>query len=267
MGLRDLSAWLPVRSPKWQVVWATLLESHSYAQDVGGDPWDFAVEVDRLRSVGLTTNDLRWLVSKRLIEHSTGSGKQAPNRSKRAIQRSTARRKSLIFTARSRIILTDSGLSFALSACHPPAAHPLAGESTSDFRSPTSDSRSSASDLLSPTSDPSLPAALPRWDATTRTLRFGAYEIKRYRVPAPNQELVLAAFEEEGWPTHIDDPLPPTEEIDSKHRLHDTIIRLNRGHKHPLIRFHGNGNGLAIHWQRLSIANSLTVTTSTPKRR
>jgi hypothetical protein len=266
MGVHDLSAWLPVRAPKWQVVWATLLESHSYAQDVGGDPWDFAVEVDRLRSVGLTTNDLRWLVAKHLIEHSAGSDKQAPKRSRRAIQRSTARRKSLIFTARSRIILTDSGLSFALSACHPPAMLPLAGEPPSEHNSTQlTASRSPASDLLSPTSDPSLAAALPRWDATTRTLWLGACEIKRYRVPAPNQELVLAAFEEEGWPTHIDDPLPPTQEVDSKHRLHDTIIRLNRGHKHPLIRFHGNGNGLAIHWQRLS--PSSTVTKSTPKRR
>ena len=65
--------------------------------------------------------------------------------------------------------------------------------------------------------------------------------IKEFKVPAKNQELILAAFEEQNWPEGIDDPLPPSGEIEPKRRLHDAIIRLNRSHKKRLIRFGGNG--------------------------
>ena len=44
-------------------------------------------------------------------------------------------------------------------------------------------------------------------------VRYRDEIVKRYRVPAPNQELILAAFEEEGWPQLIDDPLPPQDEL------------------------------------------------------
>ena len=64
-----------------------------------------------------------------------------------------------------------------------------------------------------------------------------------------NQERILAAFEEEGWPVHIDDPLPPHPEQDSKRRLHDTINSLNRNQKKRLIQFLGNGNGQGIRWE------------------
>jgi len=92
--------------------------------------------------------------------------------------------------------------------------------------------------------------SIPHWDAKTRTLWLGATLIKDFKVPAKNQEIVLSAFEEQGWPECIDDPLPPAGGINPKRRLHDTIIRLNRSHKHRLIRFGGNGNGLAVIWYR-----------------
>ncbi len=59
---------------------------------------------------------------------------------------------------------------------------------------------------------------------------------------------MLSAFEEEGWPPTIDDPLPPVAGMDAKRRLHDTINRLNRNQKHRLIRFGGNGRGRAVCW-------------------
>ncbi len=40
-----------------------------YAQDADRSPWDFAVEIDSLINVGLTTSDLRWLVTKGYVEH------------------------------------------------------------------------------------------------------------------------------------------------------------------------------------------------------
>lgn len=105
--------------------------------------------------------------------------------------------------------------------------------------------------------------SVPHWDATSRTLWFGATLIKEFKVPAKNQELVLAAFEEQNWPQCIDDPLPPAPGIEPKRRLHDTIIRLNRSHKQRLMRFGGNGNGLAVKWRRLP---RQTRTQSAPER-
>ena len=54
----------------------------------------------------------------------------------------------------------------------------------------------------------STDGSLPSWDAQRRVLQLGNELVKLFRVPAPNQEAVLSAFEEEGWPFRVDDPLP-----------------------------------------------------------
>ena len=89
---------------------------------------------------------------------------------------------------------------------------------------------------------------VPSWDRDRPELRWGNTVVKRFKVPAPNQELILAAFQEDGWPVRIDDPLPPHPELDPKRRLHDTINSLNRSQKLPLIRFLGDGSGQGVRW-------------------
>ena len=73
--------------------------------------------------------------------------------------------------------------------------------------------------------------------------------VKRFKWPAANQEAVLSAFQEEGWPVRIDDPLPPQPEQDSKRRLGDTIKCLNRKQKSQLIHFRGDGTGQGVVWE------------------
>jgi hypothetical protein len=46
---------------------------------------------------------------------------------------------------------------------------------------------------------------LPSWDRQRRELSIGRTVIKRYCVPAGNQEIILSAFQEEAWPAHIDE--------------------------------------------------------------
>jgi hypothetical protein len=89
----------------------------------------------------------------------------------------------------------------------------------------------------------------PVWDNAHRELRYNGQVVKRYRVPAANQQAILEAFQEDGWPEFIDDPIPPDGEQDPKRRLNVTIKSLNRNQLAPLLRFHGNGNGLQIHWE------------------
>jgi hypothetical protein len=91
----------------------------------------------------------------------------------------------------------------------------------------------------------------PSWDARSREVRVGEFLVKKFRVPAGNQELVLSAFEEEGWPVYIDDPLPRKAEMIPKQRLHNVITRLNGRQLVPILRFQGDGNGEGIGWQLL----------------
>jgi hypothetical protein len=89
----------------------------------------------------------------------------------------------------------------------------------------------------------------PRWDHQRRQLCMGAQLVKEFKLPSPNQETVLMAFEEESWPARIDDPLPPVAHLDPRRRLHDTIKALNRKQKRYLIRFRGDGSGEGIRWE------------------
>ena len=92
-------------------------------------------------------------------------------------------------------------------------------------------------------------------------LRIEGYIVKQFKVPSPSQEAILAAFEEEGWPVAIDDPLPPQPEQDPKHRLRQTIQSLNANQKNRLLHFRGDGSGQRILWEVVPArAERLTIT-------
>ncbi len=93
------------------------------------------------------------------------------------------------------------------------------------------------------------PQPIPRWDMVRRELAVDGQVVKRFRLPAPNQEAVLAAFEEEGWPLRIFDPLPPQGDVNPKRRLHETIKSLNQHRLARLIRFRGDGTGEGVFWE------------------
>jgi YD repeat-containing protein len=82
-----------------------------------------------------------------------------------------------------------------------------------------------------------------------RVFLWGSHVLKCFRQPSGNQELVLRAAEELGWPTWFDDPLPRAPRVNAKARLHDTIKALNRNQDRPLIHFRGDGTGTRVGWQ------------------
>lgn len=94
--------------------------------------------------------------------------------------------------------------------------------------------------------DRHLPDVTPVWDRTKRELRVGNRVVKQFKWPAENQERVLDAFQDNGWPVRIDDPLLPHPEICPKRRLHDTLKCLNRKQANELIKFRGDGTGLGV---------------------
>ncbi len=103
-------------------------------------------------------------------------------------------------------------------------------------------------------------------DADSRTFMVGEHLVKQFRVPSQNQEAVLNAFQEEGWPRFVDDPLTPLPNRQPKQRLRDTIKCLNLNQITRAIRFRGDGTGQRVAWELL-IDASATVAASLPLRR
>jgi hypothetical protein len=82
-------------------------------------------------------------------------------------------------------------------------------------------------------------SAVPTWDGTARRLLFRGQVCKQFARPAPNQERILATFQEEGWPDAVDDPLPAG-------KLAQTVESLNDRLQH--IKFRLNGAGTGVCW-------------------
>lgn len=205
---------------------ALLLESRAYAEELERSPWDFAVEIGSLRAAGLTTSDLRWLVCKSHVEHARES--TMPGDQTRCFRAGGG----LTFSRRTCFVLTETGVAYARRAIA--TASYAAGSNGHGER------------VVHATASG---GQRPKWDRERQELRVGEIVVKQYKVPAANQETILAAFEEEGWPVRLDDPLPPHPEQDSKRRLHDTIVSLNRNQKNSVIRFSGDGSGQGVRWQ------------------
>ncbi|MEX2113734.1 MAG: hypothetical protein WD845_11145 [Pirellulales bacterium] len=204
-----------------------LLQAHDYALELGQDDWDMAVELDALRTARLTNSDLRWLLAKGLIDHAVEA--TAPGDSARHFRHSPL----LSFSGPTCVVLTRSGASIAREALSCEAASGTAAPRVGLCQLATADELTER----------------PKWDEQRRQLRVGRVLVKEFKLPSPNQETVLMAFEEEGWPPRIDDPLPPVAQLDPRRRLHDTIKALNRKQKRDLIRFRGDGSGEGIRWE------------------
>jgi hypothetical protein len=204
-----------------------LLDAYQYAKDVGRDVWDFAVEIRSLRDAGLTRSDLRWLVCKGLVTHRIEL--RRPDEDERRFRDAG----ELKFYNRSCFALTPAGAAFASEQ------HTLLADDGRPARSPghKQDGNGHPNGVV------------PEWDAERRILRVGDELVKQFKVPSPNQETVLTAFQEEGWPPRIDDPLPPKSDLDSRERLQNTIKSLNRNQKQRLLKIKGDGTGEGVMWE------------------
>lgn len=190
-----------------------LEEARRIAEHFSRDIWELAIERDSLADAGMTSTDCRWLLCRGLIDHSLEVSLAG------APKRSFLRSQNLRFLRNSCFVLTELGVSEVAQARHAIG----------------------------------LEAAVPKphWDRERHELRVGDVLVKRFRLPASNQETILEAFEEESWPARIDDPLPPTAGHDPKRKLHDTINSLNRNQKARVLRFYGDGSGYGVCWEAM----------------
>lgn len=211
------------RIPK--AVWTAFCDARNCAREFQRAADDFALEIADLRTCGITHHDLRWLICAGYIAHLQEAAPRV------GLRRFLSRWDSLSFNERSCFVLTEAGERLAeriargLSRSLPPRERVFA----IDPRSPS--------------------AETPQWNAERHELLVRSRIVKRFKTPALNQEMILTVFEEEGWPTRIDDPLPPQADLDPRRRLHDTIKCLNRHQVNRLIRFRGDGTGEGVAWE------------------
>lgn len=212
---------------------SSLLRAREYADEVGVDPWKFAIEWRLLKARGLEETDARYLIARGLVEM------------RREISLPTAIERTFIphevprLSSDTAFVLTSAGISFC--------------QSLGDNGAPLSPAVDPHHTQIAPSSSPPAPhfspssQAKPNWNPDRRELTYRGQLVKCYRVPSPNQELILSVFQEEDWPEFIDDPLPPLEEGDAPTRLQATVKSLNRRQLNRMIRFRGNG-GMKVFW-------------------
>lgn len=199
-----------------------LYEAEMLARETRTDSWQFAVEIGELCTAGLQHADLRWLASEGYVEHAEETTRPSDPK------RDFVRVGSLSLGPSTCFVLTSRGLE--LAQAHSGSVHRAA-------RITDVDSQRCGK-----------PGVCPVWDGYRRELRVQDRLIKKFRLPAENQERILAAFQEDGWPARIDDPLSRAYEIDPKCRLHESIRALNRNQTLPLLRFSGDGTGQGVLW-------------------
>jgi hypothetical protein len=220
-----------IGKPLWMAM-AALLQAAVYALDVQRDIWDFSLGLRELKEYGLNASDIRWLLCKGYIEQA----EEIENG--RSKVRSFQKLNTLSISQRACFTLTDAGVHAALEW---------------NCDSPMREKRWSRVDQktyleIPPNNRSDLEVVIPRWDADNRMVTYNGIVVKQFKLPSPNQVAILAAFEEEGWPTRIDDPLPPRSDVDPKQRLHDTLRSINRNQRHRLLFFRGDGTGNGIIW-------------------
>jgi hypothetical protein len=203
-----------------------LMRGAQYAHSTNKDLWHFAIEIHELIRLGLTTNDLRFLVELRYVAH--GIERTAAGDTRRRFLSAIGP----LFGRRSCFIVTPRG---AL------AAQQFSDETDGRFRGTTIGPTQATTSVHGPDT--------PTWDAERCTLYLGTRIVKRFKWHAANQARVLSAFQEEGWPVRIDDPLAPSPTVHAKRRLSDTIKCLNRKQHIKLIHFRGDGTGQGITWE------------------
>jgi hypothetical protein len=205
---------------------ALLQQAAQAAEQQCVDRWQFAIELKAFASFGVTVTDLRLLVTKGIAEHANETSTVSAKARRFAVVN------SLFFPSRVCFVLSTS-------QC---------------FNDVERNGKTSAANGHCYSSEQS-----PLWDGMNRTLAIGGQIIKRFKVPADAQETILTAFQEEGWPTTIDDPLPPIDGQVRKQRLHNTINALNRGQPVKVIQFRGNGKGTAVSWELRKSSSSHRV--------
>ena len=198
-----------LRSESISTAMSMLYRSYCYARQAKRDIWDFSIELADFRAANLFSFDLRWLIAQGFVAHA-----QDASRIGEPIRRFVPV-KNLSIPERSCFVLTKKGIGL-VSAIKSKQCSTNASSSANYQPLPSAQAYNNGSECTTS-------SLAPIWDPVVRELRLNSLLVKSYRRPAPNQERILNAFQEDDWPARIDDPLPPASELDCQRRLSATI--------------------------------------------
>jgi hypothetical protein len=207
-------------SPHMLTMMTMLIRARDLAHQLARDPWDFAEEISGFWAAGITNGEIRNLLLQGLVIHAEETS--SPNSEIRTFRKI----RNLSMSQRTCFVLTEKGEAHVRNLAEPANGHQLTENGSSQRR-----------------------GLVPEWHTDVRELRVGKVLVKAFHRPAPRQETVLAAFQEQHWAKRIDDPLPRLSDRDAKLCLHDTINHLNRNLLEPLLHFFGDGTGRGVRWQ------------------
>jgi hypothetical protein len=89
----------------------------------------------------------------------------------------------------------------------------------------------------------------PYWDSLNRKLYFRGELVKAFTSPADHQEAILAAFQAQGWPPSIPNPLAGDTEA-QRHLRQERAVRRLKGNQHArLLDFHVRAGGKNVTWE------------------
>jgi hypothetical protein len=91
-------------APHVQAAIVQLAEAYDYAQQTRSNPWEFAMEIDVLKALGLSLNDLRWLLVNGYAKCGWEVTKQADT------ARKFRRPRNENFTKKTCFVVTDAAL-------------------------------------------------------------------------------------------------------------------------------------------------------------
>jgi len=202
----------------------------THAASLNADVWQFSLELRALEQLGASLHDLRWMIANSLVEH------RLETTSPDSRERTFRRLENLSIPAAACFVITKAGLVLLDGAIELPRAAAQAGRANANGHS-----------------------SIPHWDPHHRVLSFDRSVLKAFRVPAPNQEVILSAFAAAGWPPCLNDPLADERGQDPRQRLGYAIKGLNRSHTVRRIRFFGDGTGRRICWKTVAESPSASV--------
>ncbi len=204
-----------------------LAKAYHYSHELSCSAWDFAVELSCLEELGIERSDLRWMVLRGYVEHAPEIARNGSD------ERAFGPTGRLTFVESSCFALTLAGIKLAESV-----SQNGRGGLSASAQPPSSVRHGRSCDHYQ-----------PYWDCERHEFRMGNLIVKRFNLSSPNQEMILMAFQEEGWPPRVDDPLPPDQDCDPKQRLRDTIESLNRHQRRPVVQFKSDTTGHGVLWE------------------
>jgi hypothetical protein len=185
--------------------------------------WEFSVELEVLKEVGLTHTHVRWLLAKAyLIQKVETTPAQARRRTFREVNNGS-------FNPRSCFVLTTRGLELAQFVL----GHASKTDSASNGKP----------------REPDVPhREVPDWNPKTGELRWKNRLVKKIACHAWTLRQLLQVFQKKHWGSPVKIKFEKNEcDAETRQRLHEAIKGLNKNQH--LILFHGDGTGLGATWE------------------